>query len=140
MKTKQYNLYKTIAKTARENNLTRSTRYNDILFDFSALSGSTISGAEQEIIREDALDYICMSCKDSFYGSNINQFSYCDGQAHYIMHPVYNAKTGKRLYVIAQLSSFDHINGNRNSIYDDYTCTKYHYSDGYTEPMIDIEI
>lgn len=143
MKVKEYKLFKTASKTATENNLILSDNNisnGKVLFDFAALDMVTISDVEKDIIKKDALKNVCAFLKDSYYGAEIDNFTTCMGIAHYIMHPVYNGKTGKRLYVIMQLAKLQHTHSKRSSIYDPWENTKTEYSDSYTSPVFDLEI
>lgn len=140
MKAKQYNLFKTAKKTAQENNLMIS---NDgkTLYDFEVLNGMPITEWEKECIRKDALRNITAGNINQLYGCIYDNFSACDGMALYYCHKVFNKDTGKRLYVIMQLTAIKHYSKNRNSVYEkNYHVTTIETKSGYCEPFSDYEI
>lgn len=142
MKVKEYKLFKSAQKTAKQNNLIISDNNisnGKVLFDFTALNSMIISDIEKEIIKNDALKNVCSFSKESFYGSEIDSFTTCIGYALYYAHPVYG-KTGKRLYVIMQLAKVQHTHTERKSMYDAWENTKTEYSDGYMQPVFDLEV
>ena len=141
-KVKEYKVFKSAQKTAKQNNLIISDNNisnGKVLFDFTALNSIIISDIEKEIIKNDALRNVCAFSKESFYGAEIDNFTNCIGIAEYYAHAVYN-KTGKRLYVIMQLVKIQHTHNERKSVYDAWESTKTEYSDGYKPPVFDVEV
>lgn len=142
MKTKEYKLSKSIAKTARENNLVvaeNNISNGKILFDFSELNNVEISENEKNVIREDSLENVCASNKESFYGMEFDDYSLCIGRALYYAYKVYNT-SGKRLYVIMQFVKLEHTHTERKSIYDNWNSTKITYDGEYQPPFDDFEV
>lgn len=139
---KEYKLYKTVKKTAKENKLEISERNPNILFDFSAFDAikqCLISDTEKQIIKEDALNYVCVTDRNSFYGSRFSNFESCEGHAIYLKHLVYDS-SGKRLYVIMQLGKINHTHLERECIYSDWKSTAVEYNSGYAEPSNNLVI
>ena len=69
MKVKEYKLFKSAQKTAKQNNLIISDNNisnGKVLFDFTALDSMIISDIEKEIIKNDALKNVCSFSKESF--------------------------------------------------------------------------
>lgn len=142
MKVKEYKLYKSVQKTAKENHLILSDNNissGKVLFDFSALDSLIVSDIEKGIIINDALKNVCAFSKESFYGAEIDNFTTCIGIAKYYAHPVYSV-SGKRLYIIMQLAKVQHTHTERKSMYDAWENTKTEYSDGYMQPVFDLEV
>lgn len=143
MTIKQYNLFKTAKKTARENDLTIAE--NNIatattLFDFSELDNMDLPEWEKEVIKTDALKTVCAFNRESFYGAEYNDFISCSGIATFIPHKVYDRASGRHLYNIMQLVSVYNNHTERKSIYDDWKTTKTEYRGLYGEPLDDLEI
>lgn len=141
MKTKTYNFFKTGKKTASENDLGLSTYNKGVLFDFELIENDlTLTEAEKDLIKADALRYVMASSKTLYYGKQFNKFDSCDGIADFYCHKVYNGKTGKRLYVIMQLTKLNHTRLSRTSVYDNHTPVKIEATSGYYPPTLDIEL
>lgn len=142
MKIKEYNLFKTVKKTAKENNLVIAE--NNIataktLFDFSELDNIDIQEWEKEVIKTDALECVRAYNKESFYGAEYDTFTSCMGMTVYIPHRIYR-KDGKHLYNIMQLVKITHTHSERKSVYSDWENTQTEYKSSYTERLDDIEI
>lgn len=144
MRVKEYKTSRTASKTAKENALVLA----DVaigskvkrLFDFSLLDDMTISEEEKEVIKAYAIRGVTAVNKVSFYGKLFDDFYACDGIAKYFCHRVFSVE-GKHLYNIFQLASVEHAHKERKSVYENkYTVTNYNASEGYTEPINDIEI
>ena len=138
MKVKDYKTFKTAAKTAKENNLVFKDKEN--LFDFSLLENMPFSDREKEYIKNHDMKYISGAFKESFYGTEFDNFSACIGKALYHVQKVFFKKTGKLLYRIFTLSKIEHNTEERIHVWDEYTVTTYKASDGYMESDFDIEI
>ena len=113
MKIKEYKLYKTAKKTAKENNLEHIDSFEagkrNILFDFSLLdSTDELTDDEKQYIRDHALRYVYASNYEQFYGKEFDDFTVCDGRALYYPHKVYDEHGCERRYVIMQLAKIIH--------------------------------
>lgn len=142
MQVKEYKAFKTPSKTAKENNLILADGvFSSIkrLFDFSLLDGMEISDMEKEIVKNDALKHIGASSKNSMYGTDIDNFTGCSGITTYHLQRVFS-RNGKNLYNIFTLAKIKHFHKERESIYDNYSVTTYKASNGFIEPIDDIEI
>jgi hypothetical protein len=145
MKIKEYKLYKTAKKTAKENNLeyvdSIETGKRNILFDFSLLNNADeLTDDEKQYIRNHALRYVHVSSCEQFYGKEFDNFTTCIGRALYYPHKVYDEHGCERRYVIMQLVKIIHTRGTRNSVYDEYDSTEIKIDSGYTEPVSDYEV
>lgn len=144
MKVKEYNLFKTLSKTEKENNLffvdsLDGNKYKRF-FDFSLLEENTlITENEKEVIVNDAVDNVNNGNKISFYGKIFNNFSICGGTAKYYCHKVYSI-TGKHLYSIFQLAELDHYRKERKTVYDNYNVQNFLVVTDTMKPLEDIEI
>lgn len=138
MKVKEYKIFKTAAKTAKENNLVFKDKEN--IFDFSLLDAMEISDREKEHIKEHDLKYVSAAFKESFYGTKFDNFSACIGSSLYYVQKVFSATNGKIRYRIFTLAKIEHNTQERTCIYDEYIVTTYRESNGYDEPIFDIEI
>lgn len=144
MRVKEYNLFKTVSKTATENNLILADRKTSKdtyrLFDFSELdSVYGISDAEKEYIKKSALSHVCGAFKEDYYGKEVDNFFFFDGIAKYYCHRIYNT-SGKLLYRIFHLVALDHRKSERKSVYDNFQATRYTFTCGWQEPITDYEI
>jgi len=142
MTKKEYNLFKSAQKTAKENNLTITKDWNNsnILFDFTLLNDMKITDFEKNCIINDALKHVCASNKEQFYIHEIDNFTVCEGIAYYTCHKVYNV-SGKHLYNIMQLNNIKHKHGERKTVYEQYyNVTETVKNNGYYVPSYDYEI
>lgn len=140
--TKQYKLFKTVKKTANENNLLiaeNNLATTKTLFDFSGLDNINLEEWEKDVIKNDALKNVCSFNKESFYGAEYDLFKSCIGRAFYIPHKVYS-REGKHLYNIMQFARIIHTHSERNSIYDSWKSVQNEYETVYSEPLDDLEI
>lgn len=139
---KQYKLYKTAQKTARENNLViaekKSPKDTVRMFDFAELEGIPMSEIEKEVIQKDALDHVGSAFLESFYGREVDNFFFFDGVAKYHCHRVYDEQ-GRLLYRIFQLVEMVHRKNKRRSVYEKYTQTAWEMPSIWSKPD-DIEI
>ena len=76
---KQYKTFRTAVKTAKENNLILKDKEN--LFDFSLLDSIEISAREKEYIKNHDIKYVSAAFKESFYGTEFDNFSACIGKS-----------------------------------------------------------
>lgn len=118
MKIKEYKLYKTAKKTAKENNLeyvdSFETGKRNILFDFSLLDNTDkLTNEEKQYIREHALRNLHASDCEQFYGKEFDNFTVCNGRALYYPHKVYDEHGCERRYVIMQLAKIIHAKAAR---------------------------
>lgn len=145
MKIKEYKLYKTAKKTAKENSLeyvdSFETGKRNILFDFSLLDNTDeLTDDEKQYIREHALRNLHASDCEQFYGKEFDNFTVCNGRVLYYPHKVYDEHGCERRYVIMQLAKIIHARGTRKSVCDDYETMEIKLDSGYTEPVSDYEI
>lgn len=138
MKVKEYKIFKTAAKTAKENNIVFKDKEN--IFDFSLLDSMEISDCEREYIKEHDMKYVSAAFKESFYGTEFDNFSACIGKSLYHVQKVFSAITGKIRYRIFTLAKIEHNTQERIHVWDDYTVTTRKELNGYNEPIFDIEI
>ena len=138
MNGKEYKIFKTAAKTAKENNLILKDKEN--IFDFSLLDSMEISDREKEHIKEHDIRYVSAAFRESFYGTEFDNFSACIGKSLYHVQKVYSETTGKIRYRIFTLAKIEHNTQERIHVWDEYMVTTYRESNGYSEPTFDIEI
>lgn len=142
MKIKEYDLYKSKAKTMKENGLVEGNGSNNTktLIDFSELENiQELTEEEKEIIKQDAIKNICAYNRESFYGKEIDNFTSCIGIAGYYIHRVYR-KDGKHLYNIMQLGKIVHSLTKRESVYDSWENTRHEWKSDYSQPSNDYEL
>lgn len=138
MKVKKYKIFKTATKTAKESNLVFKDKEN--IFDFSLLDSMEISDREKEHIKEHDIRYVSAAFKESFYGTEFDNFSACIGKSLYHVQKVFSKTTGKIRYRIFTLAKIEHNTQERIHVWDEYMVTTYRESNGYSEPTLDIEI
>lgn len=124
MKVKEYKLWKTAEKTAKENNLiyVNGNRMSDgkILFDFSFLETLGIPKNEIEAIRDEATKNCSAADRTAFVFYNADDWTTCDAIVDFNVHKVYNEKSGKLLYKIMNVKHIKYTHAERKSIYDRY--------------------
>lgn len=125
-------------KTAKENNLILKDKEN--LFDFSLLDSIEISAREKEYIKNHDIKYVSAAFKESFYGTEFDNFSACIGKSLYHVQKVFSETTEKIRYRIFTLARIEHNTQERNAVWDQYTVTTFNASNEYIEPIFDIEI
>lgn len=135
---KQYKTFRTAVKTAKENNLILKDKEN--LFDFSLLDSIEISAREKEYIKNHDIKYVSAAFKESFYGTEFDNFSACIGKSLYHVQKVFSETTEKIRYRIFTLARIEHNTQERNAVWDQYTVTTFNASNEYIEPIFDIEI
>lgn len=132
MQIKEYKIFRSPAKTAKENGLILVDGIGNKckrLFDFSLLDGTEMAEEEKKAIKEWALKDISASCLVSYYAKKFNHFHACEGNAHFSIQRVFS-KDGKRLYNIFHLYFIKYNKISRKSVYDDFAVTNYQYSNG----------
>ena len=142
---KEYKLFKTVKKTAKENNLIIADNISHknlkLLFDFSLLDRmNNISMEEKEAIKKKALKNVSPAFLSLSYMTEFDNFSYCNGKALFYKHRVYTDNGCKYLYDILQLGKIIHSHYERKSIYDDFQETNKSADCGYSKPISDLEI
>lgn len=144
MDKKEYKLFKTVKKTAKENNLiiadNASHKNLKLLLEFSLLDEIDISEEEKETVRKKALKDVTPAFLSLYYMTEFDDFSYCNGKALFYKHRVYTDNGCKYLYDILQLGKIIHSHYERKSRYDDYQETIKSADCGYSEPISDLEI
>lgn len=93
-------------KTAKENNLILKDKEN--LFDFSLLDSIEISAREKEYIKNHDIKYVSAAFKESFYGTEFDNFSACIGKSLYHVQKVFSETTKKIRYRIFTLARIEH--------------------------------
>ena len=144
MRVKQYSLYKTAKKTAKENNLViaeNSVGQNKKrLFDFSDIDNNhALRPEEKDCIKRSAMEHISPWEKTDFYGMQIDNFSYFNGVTTFIMHRVYK-KDGTHLYNIFQAVANNHHRYERKCTWDEYRHSGAEMMTGWNAPIYDYEI
>lgn len=138
---KEYKVFRSPAKTAKENNLVLVNGLGNKckrLFDFSLLDETEIPEKEKEAIKEWALKDVTGSHLTSFYAKKFNNFYACEGNAAYTMQRVFSVD-GVRLYNIFRLDFLRHSQIIQKTYYDDFTVTTNQYK-GQNEILHDVEI
>lgn len=114
---KEYKLFKTAKKTAKENGLVLAD--NQRIFDFSALEDMEISREEKQAIKETALKTVTASFNTAYCITRLDNFHFIDGYVDYSVYRVYDTH-GKRLYCIFEAANIHHTSGKRNCVWDEY--------------------
>lgn len=124
MKQKEYKLFSSVQKTAKENNLlyVNGNRMTDIklLFDFSLLETLDISKDEIEAIKADATENCSAANRTAFVFYNADNWTVCEAIVDFNAHKIYSKKSGKLLYVIMEVKHIKYTHAERKSIYDKY--------------------
>lgn len=124
---KDYKLFKTARKTAKENGLVYAD--NQRIFDFSALEELEIPEEEKQAMKEVALKTVTTTFNTAYCIHRFDNFHFIDGFIDYSVCKVYDSH-GKRLYCIFEAANIHHTAGSRNSVYDEYD-NKTIYNNGY---------
>ena len=137
MNVKEYKVFRSINKTAKNNNLI--VLDNKRLFDLSLLDDLNISEKEKGLIINN-IKNIFNSNLTSFYGKKFDDFTACDGIAEYHRHRIFS-KQGTHLYTIFELYSVKNYSKTCESIYDTfYDVKETTLSSNYDAPLDDVEI
>lgn len=142
MKVKTYKLFKTVKKTAKENNLIigDDAEKKNILFDFSLLDDLKIEENKKERIKRDALERISPMNREQFYEEKPDNFSGITDDTQYYIHRVFS-NSGIRLYNIMQLAKIIHKEYERKNVDECWEKTlEINLDSGYDAPLEDYEI
>ncbi len=137
MKIKEYKLYKTAKKTAKENELIVKSDDTKVLYDFSLyyeyfkniISEENLKGIIENVIK---YHYFLNDWEYSFYTSKLG--ARYASNTHFIYHKVYDKKTWKRSYIVLQVDKIE------LSIIDGYgnITDTFNVSSDYSTPPDDI--
>lgn len=116
---KDYKLFKTAKKTAKENGLVFAD--NQRIFDFSSLDELNIPEEEKQIMKEVALKTVTITFNTAYCIHRFDNFHFIDGFIDYSVYRVYD-NHGKRLYCIFEAENIHHTSGKRNCVWDEYEC------------------
>ena len=142
MKIKDYKLSKTLKKTARENQLLISSNNAELLIDISILDDIDliIPDTDMEEIKNHISKYlITWYSNEEMFFIRIDNFTAYDIRVKLANHRIFNAVTGKRRYVITQITNMRIQKLTRTNVYDDYTVAEQILKTYYTDSP-DIEI
>lgn len=143
MRVKEYKIFKTAKKTAKENNLIISNMDNKILFDYTELNENlALSEIEKKHIKENSLEFLSIKNfneYECFYGCDYDNFTAFDGIATFYCYRVYDIH-GQLRYRIYQFVGLIHNRYHRRSIYDNFINSKVIAMPIYIMPVNDIEI
>lgn len=114
---KDYKLFKTAKKTAKENGLVFAE--NQRIFDFSSLDELNIPEEEKQIMKEVALKTVTTTFNTAYCIHRFDNFHFIDGFIDYSVYRVYD-NHGKGLYCIFEATNIYHTSGNRNCVWDEY--------------------
>lgn len=141
MEIKTYNLYKAVKKTARENNLLPVEYGNNVLLDASILADIDIDDEYRDAIIGNIQKYHIYHDRMGVFIVIYDKFVTFEVRAFFANHRIYNEKTGKKLYVISQITAVKVTKIQYLNIWNDsreiQEITKHTY---YNEPIADIEI
>lgn len=139
---KEYKLFKTAKKTAKENGLVVEdgiVSKEKRVFDFSLLDKINIPDIEKEVIQERAIKTVSASSRTAYHQHQFSNFYWCGGHVDYAIHRVYSID-GRRLYCIFQIVRIHHYNANRNTVWEDGKVSTYDLDDCYTGISTDVEL
>lgn len=114
---KDYKLFKTAKKTAKENGLVFAD--NQRIFDFSSLDELNIPEEEKQIMKEVALKTVTTTFNTAYCIHRFDNFHFIDGFIDYSVYRVYD-NHGKRLYCIFEVGNIHHTSETRNCVWDEY--------------------
>lgn len=138
---REYRLFKTAKKTAKENNLVSVQYGTNILADVSILADIPIDPDHRDTIIQNIQKYHIFHDRMAVFIVLYDKFTDYEIRATFANHNVYDAKTGKKLYTIAQITNVKVTQiAYRNIWKDDRTITEYIQKTQYQEPALDIEI
>lgn len=113
---KEYKLFKTAKKTAKENGLVYAD--NKRIFDFSLLEELDIPEEEKQVMKDAALKTVTAGSKTAYAIKKLDNFHFIDGYVDYSVYKVYSH--GKRLYCIFEATNVHNTSGNRKCVWDEY--------------------
>lgn len=138
---KEYKLFKTVKKTAKENNLFPVQYGTNILTDVSILTDIPIDPDYRDIIIQNIQKYHIFHDRMAVFIVLYDKFTNFEIRATFANHNVYDAKTGKKLYTITQITNVKITEIKYKNIWkDDREITEYIQKTFYHEPVNDIEI
>lgn len=138
---KEYKLYKTVKKTAKENNLFPVQYGTNILADVSILADIPIDPNHRDAIIQNIQKYHIFHDRMAVFIVLYDKFTDYEIRAAFANHSVYDAKTGKKLYTITQITNVKVTQITYRNIWkDDRTITEYIQKTRYHEHVNDIEI
>lgn len=114
---KEYKLFKTAKKTAKENGLVFAD--NQRIFDFSSLDVMEIQEEEKQVMKEIAIERVTATFNTAYHVTQFDNFHFIDGYIDYSIFRVYDSH-GKRLYCIFEAANIRHISGRRKCVWDEY--------------------
>lgn len=141
MEIKKYNLYPTVKKTIKENNLVVADYGENVLLDLSLLDFFKEQEEYEAIVNNIAKYHIFHDRYGVFY-VNWSEYKWFEVRCEFVRHNVYNPKTWSRRYVIVELVRVKITKVERHSIYDkNGDITEILENRNYHgEPVEDIEI
>lgn len=141
MTMKEYKLFKTAKKTAKENGLVLEDGtylYKEKrIFDFSLLDKMDMPDIEKEVIRKCAIQTVSAGTRSAYHNCKFDNFYWCGGYADYAIHRVYSSD-GRRLYCIFQIAKINHFNAHRDNVWEDGVISTYDLEDCYTGINTDV--
>ena len=138
---KEYKLFKTIKKTTRENNLFPVQYGTDILVDVSILADVPLNPDHRDAIIQNIQKYHIFHDRMTVFIVRYDRFTDYEVRATFANHNVFDAKTGKRLYVISQMTNVKVTQIAYKDIWEsEKTITEYIQKTYFQEPITDIEI
>lgn len=140
---KEYKLFKTAKKTAKENGLILAdgveTSKEKRVFDFSLLDKMNIPEIEKEVIWKSAIKTVLASSRTAYHQHQFSNFYWCGGYVDYAIHRVYSVD-GRRLFCIFQIAKIHHYNAHRKNVWEDGVVSTYDLEDCYTGVSTDVEL
>lgn len=115
---KDYKLFKTAKKTAKENGLVFAD--NQRIFDFSSLDELSIPEEEKQAIKDAALKTVTVGSKTAYAIKKFDNFHFIDGYVDFTVYKVFADYGCKRIYCIFEAANIHHTSGTRNCVWDEY--------------------
>ena len=138
---KEHKCFKTAKKTAKENNLFPVNYGTNILLDASILTDINLDSDCRDAIVENIQKYHIFHDRMAVFIVLYNKFITFEVRATFANHNVYDNKTGKKLYTIAQITNVKVTEIKYTSIWkDDQKVIEQIKKTSFHEPGIDIEI
>lgn len=115
---KEYKLFKTAKKTAKENDLVFAD--NQRIFDFSALDILDVHEEEKQVMKDVALKSVTAGSKTAYAIKKFDNFHFIDGYVDYSVYKVFADNGCKRIYCIFEAANIHHTSGKRKCVWDEY--------------------
>lgn len=115
---KEYKLFKTAKKTAKENGFVFAD--NQRIFDFSVLEDLKIPEVEKQAMKETALKMVTAGSRTAYCIKKFDNFHFIDGYVDYTVNRVFAENGCKRLYCIFEVGNIHHMSGHRKCVWDEY--------------------